>query len=104
MFFECAYKRLQKKSGVLTFITPRFYLVNKDDYNMRLFFLNSTFVHLLATCNPFDSAVTENVITMLSKGAAQSEIPAYEYNEETCMLIGYIQLMLIIVKVINYQK
>ena len=85
MFFECTYKRLQKKSGVLTFITPRFYLVNKDDYNMRLFFLNNTFIHLLATCNPFDSAVTENVITMLSKGAAQSEIPAYEYNEETCM-------------------
>ncbi len=82
MFFELSLKSLGKKRGVVTMITPKFYLLNKDDNNMRVFFMNRVNLVILATCNPFD-AVTENVITIMKIEDSQSSlIPYYNYNAE----------------------
>ncbi len=62
MFFEMGFK-LVKANGFLSFITPRFWLVNKNCEKMRKYFLNSVNLLSLAETNPFDKAVTENIIS-----------------------------------------
>ena len=48
---------------------------------MRKAFLNKLHIRSLAACNPFETAVTENVITIIDTGSPERKsIPAYKYN------------------------
>lgn len=78
MFFEKGIKDLINESGILSYITPKFFLVNKDDEDMRKFFMNKMNLISLTLCNPFD-VVTENVITYIEKGYTKSIIPIYKH-------------------------
>lgn len=80
MFFELAIHKLTRPYGQIVLITPRYYLVNKEDYGMRLFFLNNISINFLATCNPFQNVVTENVITMLTLAKSTDSILAFTYD------------------------
>lgn len=83
MFLELSLKTLCKRSGIISMITPKFYLLNKDDNNMRVYFMNRSNLLTLATCNPFD-AVTENVITIIKvENPTSNIIPYYDYNPDT---------------------
>ncbi len=80
MFFELSINSLSKPCGIVTMITPKFYLLNKDDSSMRLYLMDNVDLLLLATCNPFD-AVTENVITILRTIISTNEfVPYYDYD------------------------
>ena len=83
MFLELSLKTLCKGLGIISMITPKFYLLNKDDNNMRVYLMNRYNLLSLATCNPFD-AVTENVITIIKvENPTSNLIPYYDYNLET---------------------
>lgn len=70
-------------------ITPKFYLLNKDDNKMRLYFMNRVDLLSIATCNPFD-AVTENVITIVRKDTPQNTcIPYLDYDAELKSFVRY---------------
>lgn len=82
MFFERSIKDFVCTNGVITFITPRYYLVNKDDAAMRLFFMNNLDLESLSVCNPFD-AKTENVITKLLNRPPESDfVTCFDHNQE----------------------
>ena len=82
MFLEASFKRFIKKEGILSFITPKFYLLNKEDKNIRDYLMEKADIVLLALCNPFE-AVTENVITIAKNTAASSDsIENYKYSSE----------------------
>lgn len=84
MFIEVAFHRFMKSRAVLGFITPKFFLLNKDDLAIRDYFLDKSNVLLFALCNPFD-AVTENVITIAKKEEPTSNhIRGLAHNCETC--------------------
>ncbi|MCD8103117.1 MAG: Eco57I restriction-modification methylase domain-containing protein, partial [Alistipes sp.] len=81
LFFELATKNLLKKiGGILSFISPKFYLVNLDNTDMREFFLTKTHILSLTDVSPFD-AVTENVITILSNGVPSTHIEVIKENK-----------------------
>ncbi len=73
MFFEVAFKRFLTEKAVISYITPKFYLINKDDMNIRNWILDNVDLIQLALCNPFD-AVTENVITIAIQKNPTSDI------------------------------
>ena len=82
IFFELSLKELCCSKGIVSMITPKFYLLNKDDNKMRLYFMNRVDLLSIATCNPFD-AVTENVITIVRKDTPQNTcIPYLDYDAE----------------------
>lgn len=66
LFFEAGLKYLLKTNGILSFITPRFYLFNKNCEKLRRYLLEKTRIYSLVECDPFD-AITENVITTVQK-------------------------------------
>lgn len=74
MFFEKSIKTLMKYDSIIAFITPKFYLLNKDDHELRKYFLNKIDLISLSLCNPFETAVTENVITIAQNQKARSMI------------------------------
>ena len=83
MFFELSLKKLCCSNGIVTLITPKFYMLNKDDSKMRLYFMNHTELLFLTTCNPFE-AVTENVITVIRATSPQSNtVPYFDYNSQS---------------------
>ena len=83
MFFEIGIKRLINNSGLLSYITPKFYLVNLDDEKMREYLMDNMHIDFLSFCNPFD-VVTENVITMLRKDKSkQTFVRVYRQDEES---------------------
>lgn len=83
IFFELSLKKLCQGHGVVTMITPKFYMLNKDDNKMRQYFMDRVNLLSLATCNPFD-AVTENVITIIKTEMPKKDmVPCFYYNEET---------------------
>ena len=83
MFFEIGIKRLIYNSGLLSYITPKFYLVNLDDEKMREYLMDNMHIDFLSFCNPFD-VVTENVITMLRKDKSkQTFVRVYRQDEES---------------------
>ena len=83
MFFEIGIKRLLNNSGLLSYITPKFYLVNLDDEKMREYLMDNMHIDFLSFCNPFD-VVTENVITMLRKDKSkQTFVRVYRQDEES---------------------
>ena len=80
MFLEASFDRFIKKDGILSFITPKFYLLNKDDEIIRDYIMEHADIVLLALCSPFE-AVTENVITIAKNSSASKEsILNYKYN------------------------
>ena len=88
MFFELSVKKLIKAKGVLSFITPRFFLFNQNNFEMRKFILNELNILLMAECNPFD-AVTENEITVLTIEKSKSnKIDFYIHENETIHLFN----------------
>ena len=83
MFFEIGIKRLINSSGLLSYITPKFYLVNLDDERMRKYLMDNMRIDFLSFCNPFD-VVTENVITMLKKDKSlQHSVKIFRQNDES---------------------
>lgn len=86
MFFErtCKVKEhFAKDNGVVCYITPKFYLLNKDDKEMRHFFMDKVNLVSLALCNPFD-AVTENVITIFTLEQPRSKsVPTFKYDADS---------------------
>ena len=89
MFFELSLKELCLPKGIVTMITPKFYLLNKDDSQMRLYFMDRIEILLLATCNPFE-AVTENVITIARKDIPKTKtIPYFDYDVETNSFVRF---------------
>lgn len=86
MFFErtCKVKEhFAKDKGVVCYITPKFYLLNKDDKEMRHFFMDKVNLVSLALCNPFD-AVTENVITIFTLEQPRSKsVPTFKYDADS---------------------
>ena len=95
MFFELGIKHLMNDSGLLIYITPKFYLVNLDDERMRNYFMDNMRVDFLSFCNPFD-VVTENVITMLRKEKSeQSIVKVFRQDEESKVFYEALPLDLI---------
>ena len=89
IFFELSLKELCCSKGIVSMITPKFYLLNKDDNKMRLYFMNRVDLLSIATCNPFD-AVTENVITIVRKDTPQNtSIPYLDYDAELKSFVRY---------------
>ena len=89
MFFELSLKKLCRPKGIVSMITPKFYLLNKDDNKMRLYFMNRVDLLSIATCNPFD-AITENVITIIRKDTPQNAIiPYLDYDAELRSFVRY---------------
>ena len=87
MFFELSLKELSCRKGIVTLITPKFYMLNKDDGKMRLYFLNHIDLLSLTTCNPFE-AVTENVITIIRTTSPLSNIvPCFDYDSESKVFV-----------------
>ncbi len=83
MFFELSLKEICRQDGVVSLITPKFYLLNKEDSKIRLYFMNKVDLLSLNTCNPFD-AVTENVITIIKCGNPRNNIiPYFDFNTST---------------------
>ena len=83
MFFELSLKEICRQDGVVSLITPKFYLLNKEDSKIRLYFMNKVNLLSLNTCNPFD-AVTENVITIIKCGNPRNNIiPYFDFNTST---------------------
>jgi len=67
MFFEQSFKKLLKKEvWYFWFITPRFFLVNKNCENFRKFLLNEVNLIRLVETSPFEDANTECVITIVN--------------------------------------
>lgn len=97
MFFELGLKTLMYTQGVLCYITPKFYMLNKEDNEMREYFMDNIYVNFLAFCNPFQ-VVTENVISMMTncKGLIpQKKVKIYRHNTELKTFVEDIPLDLI---------
>lgn len=86
MFFERTCKgsdKLGRRAAIVCFITPKFYLLNKDDKEQRKYFMSKLNLISLALCNPFD-AVTENVITLFTiENPHFKSIPVIKYDSES---------------------
>ncbi|MCH5240319.1 MAG: Eco57I restriction-modification methylase domain-containing protein [Muribaculaceae bacterium] len=85
MFFECSCKTgkgFAKKQSIICYITPKFYLLNKDDKEQRKFFMSKVKLLSLTLCNPFD-AITENVITIFAiEPQDQNYVAIYKYQKD----------------------
>jgi hypothetical protein len=80
LFYELSFKLLKDK-GILSFITPRFFLFNKENFEMRKYLLNEVNILSMVECKPFD-AITENEISIIKKEHAITEIiPFYAFFE-----------------------
>ena len=89
IFFELSLKKLCRSKGIVSMITPKFYLLNKDDNKMRLYFMNNVDLLSIATCNPFD-AVTENAISIVRTDLPQSNIiPYLDFDTEEKSFVRY---------------
>jgi hypothetical protein len=79
-FYELAFDFV-KKNGSVAFITPRFFLFNKDSFSMRKFFLEDVNILSMVECKPFD-AVTENEIGIFTKSKPKNDIiPFYSFTD-----------------------
>ena len=83
MFFEAGIKSYMTDDAILCYITPKFYMLNLADEDMRAYFIDNMHIEFLSYCNPFD-VVTENVITLMRKDKCeQAFIPIYRENEDS---------------------
>ena len=89
MFFEkCLTLTKQNGNGYLNFITPRFWLVNANCENMRKYFLNSIHLISLSETNPFEKAVTENIIAELQVCKPKSNF--INHHKETHEIFSFV--------------
>ena len=83
MFFEAGIKSYMADDAIICYITPKFYMINLYDENMRAYFIKNMHIEFLSYCNPFD-VITENVITLMRKSNCEQEyIPIYRQNERS---------------------
>lgn len=66
MFIELAIKRISKTNGFTSLITPRFFLFNKSNKELRRYIVNEVSILGMIECSPFE-VVTENLITFFNK-------------------------------------
>jgi methylase of polypeptide subunit release factors len=96
MFFELSINKLLKDGGFLSFITPRFYLVNKNCGDLRKFFVDDIHTYTLIETNPFEEVNTECVITYIEKKNPTSEIiPIYQETNKEFTLTNQLEKPLI---------
>jgi len=75
MFFERIFKLpLLKTNGFFGFITPRFFLVNKNCKNFRKHILTSENLIILVESSPFEDSNTECVISIIQHSSSKSNI------------------------------
>lgn len=92
MFFEIGFKLAkQNGSGYVNLITPRFWLVNINCENMRKYFLNSIHLIALSETNPFEKAVTENIITEFQ--VCKSKLETIKHYKETNKIFNFIDII-----------
>lgn len=93
MFFEqCFNKLLKKDKGLLGFITPRYWLINKVNKDFREFLLNNVNIWLLAETTPFEDANVECVVSILQNSESKSDvIPIFEEVKEVFTLVNTIE-------------
>jgi hypothetical protein len=91
IFFELSVKTLLRSKGILSFITPRFFLFNQINSDMRRYLIEDVHIISMTECNPFD-AVTENEITILMKSHPQFEyINFYIHEDEKIRFLNRIK-------------
>ena len=73
MFFERSFNKLLKTKGHLAFITPRFWLVNKNCANFREYMLTKTDLRSLTETSPFREANIECIISILRNRDSETE-------------------------------
>lgn len=96
MFFELSLNKLLKIGGYLSFITPRFYLVNQNCLNIRKHFVDNTHTYKLIETNPFEEVNTECVITYIEKTSPTLEfIPIYQEKNKEFLKINELEKELI---------
>lgn len=93
MFFEKCFRDLLRKNvGILGFITPRYWLVNKVNSDFRNFMLTQVDIWQLTETSPFPEANTECVITLLHNYPPKNdEIQVKEDNKEKMIAINVIK-------------
>ncbi len=93
MFFEKCFRDLLRKNiGMLGFITPRYWLVNKVNSDFRNFMLTQVDIWQLTETSPFPEANTECVITLLHNYPPKSdEIQVKEDNKEKMIAVNVIK-------------
>ena len=95
MFYELGIDLLMNFSGHLCFITPKFWMLNLEDEQMRKTFSCNLEIKQIAFCNPFETAVTENTVVLLSKNKnKQDEIEVFKYNPKSLCFENTIPLNL----------
>lgn len=95
MFYELGVDLLMNFSGHLCFITPKFWMLNLEDEQMRKTFSCNLEIKQIAFCNPFETAVTENTVVLLSKSNnKQDEIEVFKYNPNSLCFENTIPLNL----------
>lgn len=72
MFYEKSLKELLKENGTFSFITPRFFLFNQSNFEMRQYLLDKVRIISMIESNPF-SAITENVISIIKTDQVHCE-------------------------------
>lgn len=83
MFFELSVNKLIKKGGFVSFITPRFYLVNQNCRGIRKSFTDDYHTYKLVETNPFKEVNTECVITYLEREKPLfSSIPIFQEKKK----------------------
>lgn len=81
MFYEFGIDNIMNTYGHLCFITPKFWMLNLEDEQMRKTFSSKLEIKQIAFCNPFETAVTENTIVLFSNNNnKQNEIEVFKYN------------------------
>jgi len=98
MFFELILKQgLLKSGGYLGFITPRFFLVNKNTEDFREYLLKNVSIEALVESSPFLEANTECVITIIKNIKPQnSKISIFRETEGLINHINDIKISTII--------
>ena len=95
MFYELGIDNLMNTYGHLCFITPKFWMLNLEDEQMRKMFSSNLEIKQIAFCNPFETAVTENTVVLLSKNNnKQDEIEVFKYNPNSLCFENTIPLNL----------
>jgi hypothetical protein len=95
MFYELGIDNLMNTCGHLCFITPKFWMLNLEDEQMRKTFSSNLEIKQIAFCNPFETAVTENTVVLLSKNNnKQDEIEVFKYNPNSLCFENTIPLNL----------
>lgn len=81
-FMEKSLSHLMKHdNGTLCFITPKFYLSNKECQCVRKELLTNYNLKTLTLCIPFTSAITENVISLICGRGKSSNIMVYDLTK-----------------------